>query len=49
MEDYGQFVDIETRINKKTRNENENFNEFMIFTMCYNIFVFYLNKIFQRC
>jgi len=48
MEDYGQFVDIERRINKKNDN-NEYVNEFMIFSLCYNLIVFYLNKIFQRC
>ena len=52
MEDYGQFVDIETYINKKSnkeKKENEYVNEFMLFSLCYNLIVFYLNKIFHRC
>ena len=50
MEEYGHFVDIEhRRIIYDYNNENENkideyVNEFMLFSVCYNLFTFYLKK-----
>ena len=55
MEEYGQFVDIEhRRIIYDYNNENENkideyVNEFMLFSVWYNLFTFYFKKIFKTC